>query len=103
MKRFLAALLLLCVLASSAFAASRFRDFPAEGVCTGDYVRYRMEPDTESEVIGRLFKGDRVTVLSRTSVDGEVWYEIEDPEIDDPEEEGATVWVYGKYIRPRRR
>ena len=92
MKKFLAALVLLCVLSSGAFAAQKFRDFPAEGVCTGDYVRYRLDPDTESEIIGRLFTGDRVTVLSQTSVDGEVWYEIEDPE----EHENSTYWDYRK-------
>ena len=76
-------------------AASRFRDFPARGVCTGDYVRDREGPDTESDIVGRLFTGDRVTVLSQTSVDGEIWYEIEDPENDE-----MSVWVYGRYIRP---
>lgn len=98
MKKLLAALLLVCILSSGALAAARFRSFPAQGVCTGDYVRYRTDPDTDADVVGRLFKGDRVRVLSQTSVYGEIWYEIEDPEDED-----NTVWVYGKYIRPRRR
>ncbi|MBQ4469377.1 MAG: SH3 domain-containing protein [Synergistaceae bacterium] len=98
MKKLFAAIILLCLLSSGAFAAAKFRDFPAQGVCTGDYVRYRTDPDTDADIVGRLFKGDRVTVLSQTSVYGEIWYEIEDPEDED-----STVWVYGDYIRPRRR
>ena len=99
MKKLLAAIILLCLLSSGALAAAKFRDFPAQGVCTGNYVRYRTDPDTEADIVGRLFKGDRVTVLSQTSVYGEIWYEIEDPE----EHEDSTYWVYGEYIRPRRR
>ena len=76
-------------------SASRFHDFPAHGVCTGDYVRYREGPDTESDILGRLFTGDRVTVLSQTSVDGEIWYEIEDPQNSE-----MSAWVSGRFIRP---
>ena len=76
-------------------SAGRFYDFPARGVCTGDYVRYREEPDTDARIIGRLFTGDRVTVLSQTSIDGQIWYEIEDPDDD-----SSSAWVHGRYIRP---
>ena len=96
MRKFLALVLLFAFMSTGIIeAASRFQDFPARGVCTGDYVRYREGPDTESEILGRLFTGDRVTVLSQTSVDGEIWYEIEDPENDD-----MSAWVSGRYIRP---
>ncbi len=98
-KVILAAVLVCLCLSCAAYGASRFRDFPAKGICTGDYVRLREEPNTSSMVMGRLFKGDTVIVVSQSTVKGEVWYEIEDPEDEYGE---TTVWVYGKYIRPRR-
>jgi hypothetical protein len=53
----------------------------------------REEPDTESEILGRLNVDDRVIVLSQTSVEGQKWYEV-----DHPTDEGSA-WVFGKYIR----
>ncbi|MBQ9419117.1 MAG: SH3 domain-containing protein [Synergistaceae bacterium] len=78
----------------SAFAGERFVTFPGVGVCTGTYVRYREDPDTESEILGRLNTPDRVVVLSQVAVDGDVWYEIEDPNGDRP------AYVFGKYVVP---
>ncbi|MBQ6110924.1 MAG: SH3 domain-containing protein, partial [Synergistaceae bacterium] len=63
-------------------ASERFVTFPAIGTCTGTYVRYREDPDTESNIIGRLHKPQNVIVLGQTATDGQVWYEIEDPESD---------------------
>ena len=85
---------LLCQSFSPAYALDKFVTFPGIGECTGTYVRYREDPDTESEIVGRLNEPDRVIVLSSTAVDGELWYEIEDPKGE------ATAFVYGKYIRP---
>lgn len=75
-------------------AAERFVTFPGIGKCTGTYVRYREDPDTESNILGRLHKPQNVIVLSQTAMDGQIWYEIEDPESD------STAWVFGKYIMP---
>lgn len=75
-------------------ALERFVTFPAIGKCTGTYVRYRENPDTEANILGRLNKPQNVIVLSQTAINGEVWYEIEDPERD------STAWVFGKYIVP---
>ena len=86
-------MILLCAFGVSE-ASERFVAFPAIGTCTGTYVRYREDPDTEANIIGRLNKPQNVIVLSQTATNGEVWYEIEDPERD------STAWVFGKYIVP---
>ena len=92
-KKFLSVIILL-ILAVPSYAKARFVAFPGIGECTGTYVRYREDPDTEAEIIGRLNKPDRVIVLSQTAVDGETWYEIEDPKGE------GIAFVYGKYIEP---
>ena len=78
----------------SANALERFSKFPAIGQCTGTYVRYRSDPDTESEILGRLNAPERVIVFDQTAVNGEIWYEIGNPEGQD------SVFVFGKYIKP---
>ena len=85
--------LLLCAL-SSAEASEKFVNFPAIGQCTGTYVRYRSDPDTESEILGRLNAPERVVVFGQTAVDGEVWYEIGNPHGQD------SAFVFGKYLVP---
>lgn len=87
-------LIFMCIIHEEAEASARFVAFPAIGTCTGTYVRYREDPDTESNILGRLHKPQNVIVLSQTASDGQVWYEIEDPESD------STAWVFGKYIVP---
>ena len=77
-----------------ALSSERFVIFPALGSCNGTYVRYRDNPDTEGEILGRLNKPERVIVLGQTANDGEIWYEIEDPRAD------GTAFVFGKYIEP---
>lgn len=96
MRKVLAVIMLL-VMCSAAFGAAKFSKFPANGTCTADYVRYRESPDTESMILGRLFKGDRVRVLSQIEAEDGIWYEIEDPEDDE-----SSVFVFGKYIRAGR-
>ena len=76
-------------------ARGRFVTFPAVGMCTGTYVRYRMDPGTDGEPFdGRLNTGDRVIVIGQTAVKGQVWYEIDNPEGE------YTAFVFGKYIEP---
>lgn len=89
-------LAVLAVLICSSFceARERFITFPALGKCTGKYVRYREAPDIDSKILGRLNKPERVIVLGRTAVNGQIWYEIEDPKSD------KTAFVFGKYIVP---
>ena len=79
---------------SPALSSERFMSFPALGKCNGTYVRYRDNPDTEGEILGRLNKPERVIVLGQTAIDGEIWYEIEDPRAE------GTAFVFGKYIEP---
>ena len=88
----IAAALLLC--ASACGASHRFAEFPALGVCTGDYVRYRSRPDTNADIWGRLHTGERVIVEGQTRVNGEVWYEIL------PKDAQDSAYVFGKYLVP---
>ncbi len=94
MRKILAALILAVMICGASYAAV-FTSFPADGVCVGDYVRYRSRPSTKSKILGRMFEGDEVTVLSERRTGREVWYEIYDPNNED-----RTVWVSGKYIVP---
>lgn len=95
MRKVFALAILVCLLVCSVSEAARFRRFPADGVCVGDYVRFRDRPGTRSRILGRLMKGDQVTVVSQVTVGRELWCEIYDPFEDD-----GTVWVSGKYIVP---
>ncbi|MBR0257941.1 MAG: hypothetical protein IJQ58_09415, partial [Synergistaceae bacterium] len=80
MRKILAAVIIsiLCI-SSPAISSERFMSFPAIGVCTGTYVRYRDNPDTDGEIRGRLNAPERVIVFSQTVTDGDIWYEIGDP------------------------
>ena len=74
-------------------AAGDWKDtYPDTGICVGDSVRLRENPDTESEIVGRLNKGDWIITLEETSVDGQKWYAV-----DHPTQEG-TAWVSARYI-----
>ena len=94
MRKILAAVVI-CIMLCGVSYAERFTSFPAYGVCTGDYVRLRSRPSTNSKILGRLFEGDEVTVVSERVRGREIWYEI-----NDPNDEDRTVWVSGKYIEP---
>lgn len=94
-KAALTALVLIIFTCGISEARSVFTSFPADGICTGDYVRYRSRPSTNAKILGRLFDGDEVRVVSERSVNGQVWYEIYDPNSGD-----RTVWVAGRYIIP---
>ncbi len=94
MRKILAAVIIAVMICSVSYAAV-FTSFPADGVCVGDYVRYRNRPGTKSKILGRIFEGDEVTVVSERRLGREVWYEIYDPNDGD-----RTVWVSGKYIVP---
>ena len=87
-------LAIVIIFTSPVYALERFVNFPSIGQCTGTYVRYRSDPDTESEILGRLNAPERVVVLGQTAVDGEVWYEIGNPHSQD------SAFVFGKYIKP---
>ena len=95
MRKVLAVVLLMSFILGGIAEAAVFSSYPADGVCTGDYVRYRSKPGTNSKILGRLFEGDEVTVVSEVRVKGQRWYEIYDPNDGD-----RTVWVAGQYIAP---
>ena len=87
-------LLLFSTTSSTTYAREKFVKFPALGYCTGTYVRYREDPDTDSEILGRLNTPDRIIILGQTTNNSQLWYEIEEPDSD------GTAFVYGKYIQP---
>lgn len=83
-----AALLVAVLLAATAWA----EEYPTLGMCTGSSVRIREEPDTDSRIVGKLDDYDQFVLLGETSVEGDTWYEIDNPT-------GAgTAWVFGKYV-----
>ena len=92
--------LLICVLIfifnslSVAFAdpVPKFQSFPTLGRCTGNSVRLREDPSTESEILGKLNIGDDVVVIDKFVTDGDTWYEV-----DNPFDEGSA-FMFGKYL-----
>lgn len=93
-KIFTALIAAVICMSSPAMSSERFISFPAIGICTGTYVRYRDNPDTDGEILGRLNAPERVIVFGQTVTDGEIWYEIGNPQGQD------SAFVFGKYIRP---
>ena len=93
-KSIIIIMIMLFFVSADANAAERFMTFPALGVCTGISVRYREDPDTEAEILGRLNAPEKVIVLSQTAVESEIWYEIENPLED------SVAWIFGKYVSP---
>ena len=94
MRKFLAALIITLILCSASYAGV-FMSFPAEGICTGDYVRYRARPGRNSKILGRLMDGDEVVVVGERRLGREVWYEIYDPS-----GRRRTAWIAGQYVVP---
>lgn len=80
-------LLLLLVEAGAVSAV----EYPIPASCAGENVRLREDPSTEAKIVGKMSYDD-LYVLSETSVNGEVWYEI-----DHPTQKG-TAWIFGKYV-----
>ena len=91
MKRIIriSALIFILIFCGTAYAEK----FPDLGECTGNSVRLREEPDTESEIIGQVNKGDSFILLDVKKADGEKWYLI-----DHPTKKGSA-WIFGKYVR----
>jgi len=94
MKRSLIVMLIVLLCSTICYGRERFAAFPTIGVCTGSYVRYRAEPNTDADIWGRLQNGDKVIVVGQTVVDGEIWYEILPSNAQD------SAFVYGKYLKP---
>lgn len=94
MRKVFAIMLAVLISCSVCEAAGKFVAFPTLGVCTGDSVRYRVEPNTKADVWGRLNKGDKVIVEAQTKIRNEIWYEIFPPSAQD------TAFISGKYLEP---
>lgn len=75
-------------ISSAAFAI----DFPTLGFCTGDGVRLREGPDTDSKIQGKVNEGNMLVLLGEIKASGSKWYKI-----DHPTKKG-TAWIFGKYI-----
>ena len=112
MRRVLAVMLavcmIMCVMSAAGFAEEieergddvdfdgpAIEEFPADGVCRGDNVRFRTGPGTNYKILGKLKEFDRVVVRGSRWINGDVWYKI-----DDPRGRRGTVWVAGWYIEP---
>lgn len=59
MKRIILALMLVVLFVGT----SSGREYPAIGMCTANYVRYRDEPGTNSNILGRIHEFQDVIVL----------------------------------------
>ncbi len=88
MKKIIFALMFVIVCTGSASCT----EYPAIGMCSANYVRYRDKAGTDSEILGRIHEYQNVIVLSEARHKGEKWYRIENP-IDKGE-----AWVLAKYI-----
>ena len=53
--------------------------FPDLGKCIGNGIRLREEPDTKSEIIGKINNGDLFVLLDVKKVNGEKWYLVDHP------------------------
>ena len=63
-KKILLAFVLCVAVVASAWGEARiFAEYPTLGECTGDNVRIRSEPNTNSEIVGRLNEYDKIIVL----------------------------------------
>ena len=91
--------ILFCVIAvSNAFAEARiFVEYPTLGECTADNVRIRTEPNTNSEIIGKLNEYDKIIVLRKVKSGNNLWYEVENPTGE------GEAYVFGKYLLPAYR
>ena len=94
MKRIILAVLIALLLVSFAEGAGKFADFPTIGICTGDSVHYRAQPNTKAEIWGSLALNEKVIVDGQKVVDGETWYEIL------PKDAQDSAYVYGEYLAP---
>ncbi|MBR1486454.1 MAG: SH3 domain-containing protein, partial [Synergistaceae bacterium] len=85
---------LIFAFSSAAFAdrAPKFQSFPTLGRCTGNSVRLREDPSTESEILGKLNMNDFVVVIDKFVTDGETWYEVDHPT------EVGSAFIFGKYM-----
>lgn len=72
--------------------ANMSEKYPTLGMCTGNGVRLRDNPWTNSNVIGRANDMDILVLLGERKVNGDIWYAVDNP-ID-----SGTVWISGQYI-----
>ena len=89
MKKLFCATLIIFLICGTACAEK----FPDLGECTGNGVRLREEPDTESEIVGQVNKNDSFVLLDANKINGGKWYLI-----DHPTKKGKA-WIFGKYVR----
>ena len=87
---FAVVLVLVHVLTLSAYASDVI--YPALGICTGNSVRLRESPGTDSEILGKANESDRLIILSERNFRGDLWYAV-----DNPRDEG-TAWTIARYV-----
>ena len=91
MRKFALILLIMFALSGNSAIASDVI-YPAIGVCTGNSVRLRDSPGTDSEIIGKVNESDRLVLLAERKFRGDTWYAV-----DNPQDEG-TAWIIARYV-----
>ncbi|MBQ8691893.1 MAG: SH3 domain-containing protein [Synergistaceae bacterium] len=71
---------------------AKANNYPALALCTGNSVRLRDNPGTDSEILARADRGDVLILLKSQNVNGDLWYAA-----DNPVDQG-TVWISGQFV-----
>ena len=91
MRKFALALVIMLALSGNSATASDVI-YPALGICTGNSVRLRESPGTDSEIVGKVNESDRLILLGERKFRGDLWYAV-----DNPQDEG-TAWIIARYV-----
>ncbi len=67
-------------------------DYPTFGICSGNSVRLRDNPGTDSNVIGRADKNDQLILLGERTINGDTWYHAANPN------NSGTGWISGQFV-----
>ncbi|MBQ6775230.1 MAG: SH3 domain-containing protein, partial [Synergistaceae bacterium] len=68
-------ILILVFVAQSAFASG----YPDYGFSTGNGVRLRESPSTDSKILGRVDESSMLVLLGEVKAGGKTWYKVEHP------------------------
>ncbi|MBR0094940.1 MAG: SH3 domain-containing protein [Synergistaceae bacterium] len=81
-------ILILVFVAQSAFASG----YPDYGFSTGNGVRLRESPSTDSKILGRVDESSMLVLLGEVKAGGKTWYKVEHPT------KRGTAWIFGEYV-----
>lgn len=92
MKGKVIAVVIMLALAGLGKSAIASPEYPVLGYCTGSNVRLRESPSTKSKILGEVSDPQELVILGERKVNGQVWYNVDDP-FDDRE-----AWISGRYV-----